>query len=125
MTLTRADVVAYLDGLGTHELGELIDELQARLGLPPPRVGFVTMGTSRTMGVPIDEPELEVVLIGFAVERKLELLRTIREVRPMPLSETVALLGQLPVTFAKDLSREQARTIAARLRSAGGQVEIR
>ena len=125
MTLTRAAVVAYLDGLDTHELGELIDELQARLGLPPPRVGFVTMGTSRTMGVPIDEPELEVVLLDFAADRKLELLRTIREVRSMPLHETVALLGQLPVTFAKDLSREQAQTIAARLRGAGGRVEIR
>ena len=35
MSLTRAEVIAYLEGLGSLELDALIDALQQRLGLAP------------------------------------------------------------------------------------------
>ena len=48
MSLTRADVLAYLDRLSTTELAALIDDLQRRLGMRPlavaPPPTFVTMG---------------------------------------------------------------------------------
>lgn len=126
MSLTRADVIAYLEGLGGHALGELIDELQRRLDLPPPmQPARMTMGASLTMGVPIEDDEYSVILVGFSEARKIDLLRLVRELRPIGLLEAKRLVESAPVALLEDASQHQADLLATRLREAGARVELR
>lgn len=123
--MTRADVIAYLEGLDAHALGELVDELQRRLGLPPPASPpRVAMGAPMPMGVP-DEDEYRVVLLGFTDARKIDLLRLVRELRPLGLLEAKRLVESAPVTFQELLTRRDADDLADRLRAAGARVEVR
>jgi large subunit ribosomal protein L7/L12 len=127
MSLTRADVIAYLGALDALALGELVDQLQHRLGLPPPmQPAPFTMGAPlTTMGMPIEESCHSVVLVGFTDSRKVELLRLVRELRPIGLLEAKRLIESAPVTLLEDASPHQANTLATRLREAGALVEIR
>lgn len=126
MSVTREQVVAYLEGLDGHALGEFIDELQRRLGVAMAAPEKITMGAPLTMGMPIEETECAVVLVGFAAERKVELMRTIRELRPhMGLLEVKKLVESAPVTVEEALSPWRAGKLADRLREAGARVEVR
>lgn len=125
MSLTRADVIAWLESQDAHALGELVDELQRRLGLPPPmQLEPFTMGAPPTMGMPIED-DYSVVLVGFGETRKVDLLRLVRELRPIGLLEAKRLVESAPVTFLEGVSRHHAEQLATRLREAGGRVEIR
>jgi large subunit ribosomal protein L7/L12 len=124
VSLTRAEVVAYLEGLGTHELGELIDELQRRLGLRPvAQVERVTMGAPLVMGML--DAEHRVVLRGYTESRRVEMMKLLRELRPIGLMEARQLLDQLPVELGEFNYRGDAQALADRLQAAGGEVEIR
>jgi large subunit ribosomal protein L7/L12 len=126
--MTRADVVAYLEGLDALALAELIDELQRRLGLRPVATQRMpmTMGAPLTMGMPIEEPEYSVVIVGHVAAQKIELLRVVRELRPtIGVLEAKRLVESAPVVFGESLSSHQATRMAARLREAGAKVEIR
>jgi large subunit ribosomal protein L7/L12 len=126
MSVTREQVVAYLEGLDGRALGEFIDELQRRLGVAMAVPERITMGAMPTMGMPIEETECAVVLVGFAAARKVEVMRAIRELRPqMGLMDVKKLVDAAPVTFAEELSPWQAGRLADRLRAAGAVVEVR
>ncbi|MBL9103960.1 MAG: ribosomal protein L7/L12 [Myxococcales bacterium] len=125
MSLTRAEVVAYLEGLGTHELGELIDELQRRLGLRPvPPVERVAMGAPLVMGM-LDEHVYRVVLLGYTESRRIEMMKAIREVRPLGIVEAKLFIDSAPVEVGEFDYRSHAQALADRLQAAGGKVEIR
>lgn len=124
--MTRADVIAYLESLDAHALGDLIDELQRRLGLPsPPQPTPFTMGAPfATMGMPeLNNPA--VVVLGYTVTKKLNLLQLVRELRPIGVLEARDLLESAPFTFKECDSNLEAEQLAARLRDAGARVEIR
>lgn len=125
--MTRADVIAYLESLDAHALGDLIDELQRRLGLPSPQPQpqHMTMGASlTTMGSPESDAHT-VVLLGFTESKKIDLLRIVRELRPIGVLEAKRLVESAPVTFQECDARVEAEQLAGRLRDAGARVEIR
>lgn len=123
MSLTRADVVAYLDGLSSLELGAVIDELQRRLGLAvaaSPQV-FVTMGAPMLT----DEPAYAThrVIVTAIGPRKLRVVQALRERLPLAPQAALALLESLPAVVATDLERGAADELIALLREAGASAE--
>jgi large subunit ribosomal protein L7/L12 len=125
VSLTRADVIAYLERLTTGELDEFIAEFQARLRLAPvvspPRI---TMGAAPVMGMPLHETEYAVELLGFG-DRKLSVIRAVREQWPLGLMEAKQLVESAPVVLRAELTRNEAEEIAATMRSAGAEIRIR
>lgn len=127
MSLTRDEVIAYLEGLDTHALGELIDELQQRLGLQPvPPVSRGGMGASMVSGPTMGmQNPYSVVLVGYTESRRIEMMRVIREMRPVMITEARQMLDALPLEFGEFDYRGEAEALADRLRAAGGKVEVR
>lgn len=101
MGLTRADVIAYLDGLSATEIGALIEALQLRLGLA----------------------SFEVVLL--ATTKRIDVVHELIYRLPCNLSEAVRLLEAMPTAVKHGLTRTAALELAAQLREAGAEVEVR
>lgn len=124
MSPSRAEVIAYLDGLSSLELGALIDELQRRLGLTVP----VTPPVFVTMGAPVvhDDHELRVHVVLTAVgPSRLRVMQAIRERLPIGLQELVRLIEHVPATLAPALERPEADALAEQLRELGAEVTLR
>lgn len=126
MSLTRADVIAYLEGLTAQELDDFMAEFQARLHLAPPTSAQrVVMGAPLTiMGMPIEELEYAVELLGFG-DRKVTVLKAVRELWPIGLLEAKTLVESAPVVLRDGLPRSEAEAIADTLRRAGAQIRVR
>jgi len=124
VSLTRADVIAYLERLTANELDEFMAEFQARLHLAPPLPRYdMVMGAAPTMGMPIEQTEYAVELLGFA-DHKLAVLKAVRELWPLGLMEAKQLVESAPVVLRADLDRREAAAIAEVLRRAGAEVRI-
>jgi large subunit ribosomal protein L7/L12 len=130
VSLTREEVIRYLEGLPAEELGALADAVLARLGLPPsaaPGPSLVTMGAA----VPepketIGQPEFDVVLRAHGAD-KLAVVRIARRALgpEVGLQETKRLVESAPVVLGEHLSRGDAEELAQELRRAGAEVELR
>jgi large subunit ribosomal protein L7/L12 len=125
VSISRADVIAYLEGLTSQELGEFMAEFQERLHLAPPASQpRMVMGMSLMMGVPLHEPDFVVELIGFG-ERKLTVMQAVRQLWPLGLMEAKRLVESAPVVLRAELARREAEALAATLREAGAEIRIR
>lgn len=126
MSLTRDQVVAYLERLSTTELAALIDALQQRLGVrpqPPPPPPPVFMGAPPPG--PHEQTEFTVVLTSFGAD-KLAVIKAVRELLPaLGLMEAKKLVESAPTSVREYVHPDEARQLAERLRQAGAQVEIR
>lgn len=120
--ISRADVVAYLEALGSAGLQELILELEDRWDIERPFTGevYTTMGVP--MGMP-DERWLDVVLIDPG-ERRVQVMRAIREVVRLDLQDTRALLDRTPAVITRDLSLDEASMLRRELEALGAKVEV-
>lgn len=130
MSLTREEVIGYLEGLPAEELGKLADEVLARLGLPAlaaPRLPRVIMGTSLSReDEVIGKVEFDVVLRAHGAD-KLGVVRTVRRVLgpAIGLQEAKRLVESAPVVLREYLSKADAEDFAQELRRAGAEVELR
>lgn len=130
MSLTRWQVIDYLESLPAEELGALADEVLARLGMRLPRVVAVPPPPFRTSGRPIDiEPmsgpeEMDVVLRAPGPDR----LAVVRIVRRMPgqeigLAEAMRLVDSAPVRLCVQVRTSDALELVKRLREAGADAD--
>lgn len=123
MSLSRAEVIAYLEGLSSLALGELIDGLQQRLGIavsPAPPVFTVT-------GAPLtsDDPEpVHRVRISAVGPRRVRVLQALRERMPLALQDSLHLLESPPVVVTTGLSQADTRALIDELRAAGATAEL-
>lgn len=127
MSITRDDVVAWLERLTVSELDDLIFELQRRLHLQPipSRYPYVTMGAPPTMGMPHEQTEFDVELVDFGTD-KIAVIKAVRELQPtLGLMEAKKLVESAPVRIRECLPKHEAEETAARLRRAGATVAIR
>lgn len=125
--ISREDVVAYLSALGPGELQELILALEERWEIERPFTGPVHVTMGAAMGMPlVDEYErwIEVVLLA-AGERRVQVMRAIREVIPIELQAAKALLDRTPGVITRDLPRDRAEALRAELEALGARVELR
>lgn len=126
MTITREDVIRYIEGLSSEELGELADEIQKKLGLPPrPALPvFRTDGPALITGEYLSSPEFDLVLTD-AGPSKIMVIKVVRELWGMGLKEAKDLVESAPVKLRDGLSRDEAHTLASRFTEAGARVEVR
>lgn len=125
MSITRDEVIAWLERLTVAELDDLIFELQRRLHLQPvhPRPHTTGMGAVPTMGMPLRD-EFDVELVDFGTD-KIAVIKAVRELWPLGLMEAKKLVESAPVKVREYVQKDEAEAIAARLRRAGATVTVR
>jgi large subunit ribosomal protein L7/L12 len=131
VSLTREDVIRYLESLSGEELGKLADEVLARVGAPPiaPPIAPPVLPSSfkRTTGVAImGSPTFDVFLRSFGAD-KLAVIRAVRRVLGphLGLDEAKKLVESAPVRLREGLEKYEAEDLAKELRGAGAEVEVR
>ncbi|WP_437532208.1 50S ribosomal protein L7/L12 [Sorangium sp. So ce726] len=124
MSLTREQVIAYIEGLTAEELGELTSELMQRLGQPAtePAPPSFTMGALPP--TPWYDEDTSVVLRSFGRER-IAVIKAVRELWGLGLDDARRLVESAPIVLREGLNRMEAQAAAERLTSAGAEVELR
>ncbi len=127
VSLTREEVIRYLEALPSEDLGTLADEVLARLGMPPvakPAPALVTIAGA--IAWTTDSPTFEVVLHAPGPD-KLAVITLARRLLggELGLQEAKKLVESAPVVLREGLPRENAREMADALRGAGANVEVR
>jgi large subunit ribosomal protein L7/L12 len=130
VSLTREEVIRYLEGLSGEELGALADEILSRLGMVAidvrPRV---VIGAP-----PPDDHDYERMGMGLFDVRllatgpdKIAVIRIVRRLLgpAVALPEAKKLVESAPVDLCVEVRRAEAEEITAELRRAGAEVEIR
>ena len=125
--ITKDDVVKYIEEMSVLELSELVKELEERFGVTAAAPVGVGVAPGVAVGpAPAEEEktEFDVVLTSFG-DKKIQVIKAVREVTSLGLKEAKDLVEGVPKTVKDKVSNEEADAIKQKLEEAGGTVEIK
>ena len=130
MSLNRADVLSYLNGLTVLELAELTKELENAWGVKAsagmPMMAMAAGGGAAAAEAPKVEEKTEFdVVILDAGANKINVIKAIREITALGLKEAKELSEKAGGVVKEAVSKADAEGIKKKLEEAGAKVEIK
>ena len=127
-SLTKEDVIKFIEEMPVLELAELVKELEDRFGVTAAPIG-VSAAPAAAPGAAAgaaeeEQAEFDVVLTGFG-NKKIQVIKAVREVTSLGLKEAKDLVEGVPQPVKEKVAKEEADKIKQKLEEAGGTVEIK
>jgi large subunit ribosomal protein L7/L12 len=104
---------------------ELGDYLKNEYGIEPAAGGAVMVAAADGGGEEAEEQTaFDVVLTGPG-DKKIQVIKVVREVTGLGLKEAKALVDGAPQAVKEGVSKEEADSLVEKIKEAGGEVEVK
>ena len=127
--LTQQQVIEYIKGISVLELSQLVKALEQELGvsaasaMPLAMAGGVPAGGGAA--APVEEKtEFTVVLTGVG-EKKINVIKVVREVTSLGLKEAKDLVEGAPKPIKEGIPKDEAEAIRKKFEEVGAKVEVK
>lgn len=118
-------IVEEIKGLTILELNELVKAVEEEFGVSAAAPVAVAGGAAAATAPAAEEKtEFDVVLTGFG-DKKLGVIKVIREITGLGLKEAKDLVEGCPKNVKEGISKEDAEKLKEQLVAAGATVEIK
>jgi large subunit ribosomal protein L7/L12 len=127
MSVTKEEVVKFIENMTVLELSELVKELEERFGVSAaaPVAIAAAPGAGAAEAAPAEEQtEFSVVITGVG-DKKIQVIKEVRAITSLGLKEAKDLVEKVPGVVKEGIPKEEAETIAKQLTEAGATVEIK
>jgi large subunit ribosomal protein L7/L12 len=119
------EVIDIVKNLTVLELSELIKALEEEFGVSAAApVAVAAAPTAAPAEAAEEQYEFDVILTS-AGEKKINVIKVVRELTGLGLKEAKALVDEAPNPVKEKISKEEANEIKAKLEEAGAGVELK
>ena len=123
MSLSQSDVVDYIKNLKLADVKALVETLEKELGVSAAAPVGVAVAAG-PVAVVEEQTEFDVILTAFG-EKKIEVIKAVRELTQLGLEEAKELVEAAPKTVKTGVSKEDAAAAKKKLEDAGAKAEIK
>ncbi len=128
MSLSKDEILDAIADMSVMEVVELVDAMEQKFGVTAAAAAPVTVAAGAdggTDGAQEDEQtEFDVRLVGVP-EKKLTVIKAVREITGLGLKEAKALVDEMPSDVKTQVTKEEADEIKSKIEDAGGTVEVK
>jgi len=126
-SVTKEQVVEFLENLTLLEAADLVKELEEKFGVsaaaPVMMAGAAAGGAAG--GAAEEEKDEFTVVLKAAGDKKINVIKEIRTITGLGLKEAKDLVEGAPKDVKADVPKEEAQKIKEALEKAGAQVELK
>ena len=126
--MTRDELITAIGEMTVLELADLVKALEEKFGVSAAApVSVAAAAPAAAAAAPAEEKtEFDVVLKGCDASAKLKVIKAVREVvEGLGLKEAKELVEGAPKTIKEGVAKDEAEKIAAKLKEAGADVEVK
>jgi large subunit ribosomal protein L7/L12 len=125
-SISKEDVVKFIENMTVLELSELVKELEERFGVSAAApVAIAAMPGVAAEAAPVEEQtEFSVVITGVG-DKKIQVIKEVRAITSLGLKEAKDLVEKLPGLVKEAIPKAEAEAVAKQLTEAGATVEIK
>lgn len=118
-----AKFIEEIKALTVMELSELVKALETEFGVSASAMAVAAPAAAAVAEV-IEQTEFTVVLTE-AGAAKIQVIKAVREITGLGLKEAKDLVDTAPKAVKENISKEEAETVATKLKEAGATVEVK
>ncbi|OGP65483.1 MAG: 50S ribosomal protein L7/L12 [Deltaproteobacteria bacterium RBG_16_42_7] len=127
MSVTKEQVFEFVDKMTILEMSQFIKDFEERYGVTaaaPVAVAAVA-GAPGAGAAPVEEKTSFDVILAAVGEKKIQVIKVVRELTSLGLKEAKDLVDGAPKPVKTGVSKEEAEAIKAKLVEQGATVEIK
>jgi large subunit ribosomal protein L7/L12 len=125
MSVTKEQVIEFIENMTVIELAELVKELEDKFGVSAAApVAAVAAAPADAGAAAAEQTEFDVILTA-AGDKKVGVIKVVREITGLGLKEAKAVVDGAPAPVKEGASKEEAEEIKTKLEEAGASVEVK
>ena len=124
--ITKDEVIKFIEDMSVLELANLIKELEDRFGVSAAAVAapMAAAGAGAAAAPAEEKTEFDVVLTG-AGEKRINVIKVVREVTGLGLKEAKDFVDGLPKAVKEGVAMNEAEEVKKKLEEAGATAEVK
>jgi large subunit ribosomal protein L7/L12 len=125
MEVTREQVKDYIKNMSLMDASTLVKELETELGAAAAALVAVGGAVAGGAAAPAAEQDEFTVMLMEAGEKKIQVIKVVRELTGLGLKEAKDLVDGAPKAVKEAVSKAEAATMKAKLEESGAKVELK
>jgi large subunit ribosomal protein L7/L12 len=129
MAITKNEVLEWIDQATMLDISDLVKSLEEKYGISaaaamPVAVAGVAAAGGEAAAAAEEKTEFDVILTAVG-EKKINVIKAVREVTSLGLKEAKDLVEGAPKPVKEGVAKEEAESIKKKFEEAGATVEIK
>jgi len=127
MAVSKDEILDAISQMSLMEVVELISDMEKKFGVTAAApVAPVAAGAGAAAAAPVEEKtEFTVVLKEYPADKKVTVIKVIRELTGLGLKEAKDLVEGVPSTVKESVSKADSDAMKKKLEDAGAKVEVK
>jgi large subunit ribosomal protein L7/L12 len=127
MAIATQEFIQQIDSLTVLELNSLVKALEEHYGVSAAAAAAPAAAAAggAAAAAPVEEKTEFDVVLKAAGEKKINVIKAVREVTSLGLKEAKDLVESAPATVKEAVSKDEAEAVKKKFEEAGATVEIR
>ncbi|MDA8105896.1 MAG: 50S ribosomal protein L7/L12 [Nitrospiraceae bacterium] len=127
MAITKEEVFEFIDNMTILDMSKFVKEFEERYGVTAAApVAIAAAGAAGAAAAPAAEEKTSFdVILGAAGDKKIQVIKVVRELTGLGLKEAKDLVDGAPKPVKTGVSKEEAASMKAKLEEQGATVEIK
>jgi large subunit ribosomal protein L7/L12 len=123
--MANVDILKQIEEMSVKDLAELVGMIEERFGVSAAMVAPVAVAAAPA-GEAGGKPAAEVykVVMKSAGQKKIQVIKEIKEVTGLGLKEAKDLADKTPAVIKENVSPDEAASIKEKLEAAGAEIEL-
>jgi large subunit ribosomal protein L7/L12 len=127
--LSQQQVIDYIKGISVLELSQLVKALEQELGVSAaaamPMAAGAGAGAGGAAAAPVEEKTEFSVILTAVGDKKINVIKVVREVTSLGLKEAKDLVEAAPKAVKEGIPKDEAESIRKKFEEVGAKVEIK
>ena len=126
MAISTDDFVKQIETMSVLDLSNLVKALEERFGVSAAAAAPAAVAAGPAVAAPAAEVQTEfTVVLESAGEKKINVIKAVREVTSLGLKEAKDLVEGAPQTIKENVSKDEAEKIKKVFEEAGAKVSVK
>jgi large subunit ribosomal protein L7/L12 len=125
--LSKDELIKAIETMTVLELSELVKALEERFGVTAamPAMAVAAAGGGGSAQAVEEKTSFDVILTSVAAEKKIQIIKVVRELTSLGLKEAKDLVEAAPKPVKTGVAKEEAESMKKKLEEAGAKAEIK
>lgn len=125
-TMSKDEIIEAIGSMSVLELAEMVKEMEDKFGVTAaaPMMAAPAAGGAAP-AVAEEEKDSFDVILAAAGDKKIQVIKVVRELTSLGLKEAKDLVDGAPGTVKEGVNQEEADSIKSQLEEAGASVELK
>jgi len=124
--MAKEDILQQIEEMSVKDLADLVEAIEERFNVSAAMAAPVAVAAAPAAGEGGAEAAAETlkVVMTSAGQKKIQVIKEIKEITGKGLKECKELADSLPATIKEDVSPDEATSIKEKLEAAGAEIEL-